>query len=122
MNTNFAAFDIRFNIISSKKTSKKSILDVLAKEFGADNILSSKVTEFHPSYTKSKGRNAIRKILLKRDGDLCCWCNEPVLFDVPDVHPKACSIEHVKRKSKGGSNSLDNLALAHKVCNNERHK
>lgn len=121
MNNNFAAFEIRLNIAAFDDFSQERVLNILKREFG-EVLLSQKITKYHPSYRESKGRNAIRKILLKRDGDLCCWCKESILFNVPDIHSKSCSIEHLKRKSEGGTNSLDNLALAHKVCNNERHK
>lgn len=121
MNSNFSAFEIKLNIAAINNLSERTILDILKREFG-EILLSQKITKYHPSYKQSKGRNALRKILLKRDGDLCCWCKKPVLFDVSDDDPQSCSIEHLKRKSDGGTNSLDNLALAHKVCNNERHK
>ncbi len=122
MNTNFAAFDIKFNMVDSGSLSEKEIRKRLASVFDSDYILSYSVHKYSPSYKKSKGRKALRKILLKRDGDLCHWCKKPIEFSFEDNHPLSCSIEHIKRRCEGGSvNGLDNLALAHKVCNETRH-
>lgn len=118
MNTNFSALEIRINIAG---LDEEFVSNILRKEFG-DFLLSKKITKYSPSYGHSKGRNALRKILLKRDGDLCYWCRNPMLLNADHNHPKSCSIEHLQRRSEGGNNSLDNLVLAHKVCNNERHK
>jgi len=118
MNTNFPALDVRFNIAG---LDEEFVSNILRKEFG-DFLLSKRITKYFPSYGNSKGRNALRTILLKRDGDLCYWCQKPILFHIETTHPESCTIEHLQRRSDGGTNSLDNLVLAHKVCNNERHK
>jgi succinate dehydrogenase flavin-adding protein (antitoxin of CptAB toxin-antitoxin module) len=122
MNTNFSAFDIRFNIVGVENISEEKIIQILTSAFDSDIILSHNIKKYSPSYKKSNGKKALRKILLKRDGDLCHWCKKPIEFSFEDNHPLSCSIEHIKRRSEGGSvNGLDNLALAHKVCNETRH-
>lgn len=121
MNRNFPALDIRLQLVGLSSDSEEIVLKILNKEFG-DSILNCKIEKFHPTYNKSKGRRVLRNVLLKRDGDLCHWCKTPIDFNAQGSEPYSCSIEHLKRKCEGGSNFLDNLALAHKVCNNERHK
>jgi len=118
---NIGAFEIGLNILAvdlSKEEIEKRLINVFGKEF----ILHKRIVNYSPSYKKSKGRKTLRKLLLQRDGNLCCWCKGQMILDFNSTDPMSCTIEHVKRKSDGGSNSLDNLALAHRVCNNERHK
>lgn len=75
-----------------------------------------------------KGRSGpqTRSLLRARDGDLCCWCHEPMRFvqlmpNDPPV-PDAATIEHIIPRAKGGSRKrLDNLALAHSRCNSARN-
>jgi 5-methylcytosine-specific restriction endonuclease McrA len=54
-----------------------------------------------------------RKIarILERDGDLCCYCQQPLGEDM--------TLEHRVASSNGGSEDLDNLKLAHALCNRE---
>ena len=73
---------------------------------------------FH--YDESQGRTARRNVsrpprttkrkLLERDGNLCFYCHQPLT-------PETISIEHLLARSKGGTNDLANLVLAHKRCN-----
>ena len=123
MSKNFSAFEIKFNVVESNRLSREEILKRISSIFDPDDIICHKITKYSPSYNKSNGRKTLRKILLKRDGDLCHWCKKPIDFNLEFQNPLSCSIEHIKRRCEGGSvNSLDNLALAHKVCNETRHK
>lgn len=61
-----------------------------------------------PKSPKPKSAS-IRAKLLARDGTCCWFCGEAMGVD--------CTIEHLIAKAKGGSNSLDNYALAHQKCN-----
>lgn len=87
-----------------------------------------------PDFLKSKlcsfrftgGKRIVTSYLRKRDGDLCHWCQKPMNFEAKNhaskrIDDDAPTIEHLKRKKDGGTNHLTNLALAHKVCNNNRH-
>jgi 5-methylcytosine-specific restriction endonuclease McrA len=49
--------------------------------------------------------------IVMRDGDCCYICRQG-----QDPHDP-WEVEHVKPKAMGGSNELDNLALAHRSCN-----
>lgn len=48
-------------------------------------------------------------------GVVPCWvCGEHVL-------PAAATLEHIQPLSEGGNSHLENLAISHDVCNNQRH-
>jgi 5-methylcytosine-specific restriction endonuclease McrA len=49
--------------------------------------------------------------IVMRDGDCCYICGQG-----QDLHDP-WEVEHVKPKAMGGSDDLDNLALAHRSCN-----
>lgn len=53
---------------------------------------------------------AMRAAVLSRDGLVCQLCGESV--DAGDVH-----IDHAIAVAKGGATTLDNLQVAHSVCN-----
>lgn len=56
-------------------------------------------------------RAAIIAALAMRDGDSCYICGQG-----QDAHDP-WEIEHVKPRALGGTDHLDNLALAHRSCN-----
>ena len=53
--------------------------------------------------------SAVHKSLLERDGDRCFYCNRKLGNDQ--------SREHLISVANGGTDRLDNLALAHHACN-----
>jgi len=64
-----------------------------------------------PSDAASSSVRARRRSrLLKRDGDGCWFCGDPMGEDM--------TLEHLLPQSKGGSNDPANLVLAHRDCNN----
>lgn len=69
---------------------------------------------------KSKDKRRQIAKLFERDGDLCALCLEPI--DPANVgnHPDAVSMDHIKTKRDGGGNCLNNLVLAHRLCNARR--
>lgn len=67
---------------------------------------------------------SVRKLLAEKQGNKCCYCGEslrPVHAKWKNsVHPKAQTIEHLRRKADGGTGRLDNKALACFECNSGR--
>jgi 5-methylcytosine-specific restriction endonuclease McrA len=60
-----------------------------------------------------------RATLRKYQNNQCCWCGKPMQFERPEKWDYE-TIEHLTPKSKGGTNAITNLALAHRRCNAER--
>ena len=58
--------------------------------------------------------------LLKRDGDRCRWCGIRLVIDGPAAAWDTLTLEHLVPGSTGGTNSLVNLGLSCKRCNNRR--
>ncbi len=64
-------------------------------------------------------RDSRKETLRKMQDNQCCWCGRPM----QQTHPFRWdyeTIEHLTPLSKGGTNDMDNLALAHKKCNEDR--
>src|SRR5688500_6705365 len=58
-----------------------------------------------------------REQIFALHGDACWLCNGRLDFS-PDAAPsKKPTIEHLRAKSLGGGNELDNLRLCHPKCN-----
>ncbi len=61
--------------------------------------------------------------LRQRDGDNCGICHQPMLY-VPTgprgTDDRGATIDHIHPRSKGGSDDLTNLRLAHWSCNRQR--
>jgi 5-methylcytosine-specific restriction endonuclease McrA len=70
----------------------------------------------------SSERPEIIRTLLARDGQRCWLCDEPMpaVNEVSRQDERAMSIDHVTPRSRGGTNELANLRLAHIACNNRR--
>lgn len=60
-------------------------------------------------------------ILWRHQQGRCCWCGKKLAYrsSLPRKanKPKAPTFEHLTPRSMGGTNSLTNLALAHRACN-----
>lgn len=80
------------------------------------------------------GRIRIRAVLWLKQGGLCCYCERPMVradeharvaanqFGITcvEVERRRATIEHLKRQCEGGTDALDNLALACRGCNEGR--
>ena len=64
------------------------------------------------SLTRDKIYKAVARQL---HGVVPCWvCGEHVLHE-------AATLEHIKPLSEGGNSHIENLAISHELCNNQRH-
>lgn len=72
----------------------------------------------------SENSRTARKLrrLMERDAGHCVYCRGAVriVHDYYDVSPDRATIEHRTPYSRGGTDRLDNLALACYPCNNAR--
>lgn len=76
-------------------------------------------------YRKRAGRplDAERYTLLQiaeRDGWKCHLCGGRVLKSVKVPHHRAATVDHLVPLSDGGADTLQNVALAHFICNTRR--
>ncbi|MDX2272118.1 MAG: HNH endonuclease signature motif containing protein [Cyanobacteriota bacterium] len=60
--------------------------------------------------------DSLRRYVRKRAGFLCEYCHSPEYLS-PDLF----TIDHIHPQSLGGSDELDNLALACRRCNNRHY-
>jgi HNH endonuclease len=63
---------------------------------------------------RTKSRREIVEILVERDGYACYLCDDP--YDETD----GPTIEHVIPLARGGTWDMDNLKLAHRLCNQRK--
>jgi hypothetical protein len=61
----------------------------------------------------SKQKQSKKHQLIDEYGACCWWCGKSISIDM-------LTIEHLRPKSRGGSNSLENLRLASLTCNRSR--
>jgi len=76
-----------------------------------------------PELTKRPQGRRIRELvnqLEARDGSRCTLCGAPIDMRLPGTAKDGPTLEHRIPISAGGTNDLDNLALAHHVCNARR--
>lgn len=62
------------------------------------------------------GANRRRMLLLaERDGEHCVWCGKTLSYRSADA-----TVDHVRCRSDGGADAIDNLVLACAACNHRR--
>ena len=70
---------------------------------------------------RKKTNGPVEKFLnvdvFERDDWLCGLCGEPVDKDLSWPDPMSASLDHIIPLSRGGAHTLDNVQLAHLVCN-----
>ena len=60
-------------------------------------------------------RNRVFLPLFTRDGGRCGVCGRPVSMEMDDSH-----VDHIVPASRGGTDDIDNLQLAHRICNERK--
>lgn len=53
----------------------------------------------------------------QRDNWTCQLCNAPIDPRIPRGHPRGASLDHRLPRSDGGGSELENLQIAHALCN-----
>ncbi len=67
------------------------------------------------NYSKfAKWRKWARRMLIARDGCVCGVCHKEI------AKMRQVSLDHVIPRSRGGSDDISNLQLAHKDCNRDK--
>lgn len=73
---------------------------------------------------KSRGHGDGRHVLqviTERDGATCWLCKAPVNMGISaQRRPDRPTVDHKRPRSRGGTNELGNLRLAHGACNERR--
>lgn len=59
-------------------------------------------------------------LIAERDGFVCSLCGQPVDVSLKFPDPMSASVDHVLPISKGGDDTLSNVALAHLGCNSRK--
>lgn len=57
-----------------------------------------------------------RGVLLKTSG-VCMLCGQPIDRGVKFPHPLSGTVDHILPVAKGGRSTMDNLQVAHLICN-----
>lgn len=57
------------------------------------------------------------ELIAKRDSYLCHLCNEIVDMEIKRTEKMGATIDHILPLSKGGLDTMENVALAHWICN-----
>lgn len=77
-------------------------------------------------------KHRIIRLLLDRDGSNCWICDLPLKYEDRERRKRritggahgnthtSTTIDHIKARVDGGSSDVDNLKLAHKICNTTR--
>lgn len=58
-----------------------------------------------------------RANVYERDSWVCQLCGKRVRKDLPVSDDRAASLDHILPRSLGGTDDIDNLQLAHRICN-----
>lgn len=64
-------------------------------------------------------RDRHRRIIAK-DEPPCHICGGPIDYKAHHLSPHSFTIDHVTPINRGGSDTLDNLAAAHRGCNRDK--
>lgn len=97
------------HVVYTNKIGNKSYSDPYAKEAYQAYINGKKWIAKEKQ--KRKGLKYLQIAIKKRDGDCCFYCKNKFSEEGKPT------IEHLLPLSKGGSNGIANLALAHEECN-----
>lgn len=109
------AVEKRYGEIKITGYTSDSVFNGIPIKTGALKKSKAPKTKKNTTLAKSsKERNlARRKVIWNRSSSICYLCGEYVSFD-------EFTIEHLKPKSRGGTNDLSNLRASHFHCNQKK--
>jgi 5-methylcytosine-specific restriction endonuclease McrA len=64
-------------------------------------------------------RNRHRRIIAK-DEPPCHICGQPINYQAHHLDPMSFTIDHITPINRGGTDTLDNCAAAHRKCNRDK--
>jgi 5-methylcytosine-specific restriction endonuclease McrA len=67
--------------------------------------------------TAARDRDRAR---IRSTGAGCHICGEAIDYTLPYLHPREYVVDHVKPLTKGGADTIDNKAAAHRECNSKK--
>lgn len=62
----------------------------------------------------------LKERILRRDGERCQECGAKIDLAVPAKTPLAATIDHIRPRSRRGTDDFENLRLVHLRCNSRR--
>lgn len=62
-------------------------------------------------------KNYSREDIIERDQAKCWICGVLIDLELKHPHPRSLTLDHIVPISRGGSNTMNNVACAHKICN-----
>lgn len=79
------------------------------------------VSQLRPESDKARRKlfEHNKKIILATQS-VCAICGQPVDMSIKSPHPMSPTVDHIIPCAKGGSDDLENLQLAHRVCNRNK--
>lgn len=70
------------------------------------------------------GRNTARRDrfrrIIRRGEPPCHLCGEAIDYQAEHLDPLSFTIDHVTPLARGGTDTLDNIAAAHRKCNRDK--
>ena len=58
--------------------------------------------------------------IISRNEPPCHICGEPINYQAHHLDPLSFTIDHITPINRGGSDTLDNTAAAHRKCNRDK--
>lgn len=69
---------------------------------------------------RSTARRDRHRRIIAQDQPPCHICHEPINYDAHYLDPLSFTIDHIQPRNRGGPDTLDNLAAAHRKCNRDK--
>jgi len=71
-------------------------------------------------WLRSESRRRRFRALIAKDQPPCHVCGKDIAWDAHHLDPLSFQIDHITPIARGGSDTLDNIAAAHRKCNRDK--